>query len=205
MQTRSITAVSLAAALLAGTALPAHAYAVNDWDVRSRTIPASACTARDSAQAALLEMVQGAWRFTGTSTGKVTLTCPWPISFYPADQAQFVGPTSMYFYRVWYRDTDGPGAGAGLSSIPYARLSPGGAWSNVGLLGGGGGIVPPGVCQFNSNGHPEMTFMATVQPCTHNIYYNAIYSFEVTLSRSSSSQVVEFHGIDFVDGLTPQG
>ncbi|MBS0447090.1 MAG: hypothetical protein JSR59_14210 [Proteobacteria bacterium] len=204
MTTRTAVALSIAA-LCTGIATSARAYAINDWDVRSRTIPASACTPRDSAQAALLEMVQGAWRFTATATGRVTLTCPFPISSYPADQAQYIGPTSMQFYRVWYRDSDGPGATAALTTLPYARLAPLGGWSNIGLLGGGGGIVPPGVCQFVSNGHPETTFVATVQPCVHDIYYNAMYSFEVTLSRTATTQAVEFHGIDFIDGLTPQG
>jgi hypothetical protein len=201
MRTVFVTTALSGAAMLAAVSAQA---ALNDWDVRSRTIPASACTPRDSAQSALVEMVQGAWRFAGTSTGRVTFTCPFPISAFPADQAQGAG-TSMGFYRVWYRDADGAGPAASLVVTPYVRLAPGGAWSNIGLVGGGGGVVLPGVCQFLSNAHPDMTFMATVQTCGHDLQYNALYSFEVVVSRSSPSAVVEFHGIDFVDGQGPAG
>jgi hypothetical protein len=197
------TAFITTAALLA--AASAQALTVNDWDVRSRTIPASACTPSNSAQAALVEMVQGGWRFAGAATGSVKLTCPFPIAAFPHDYAQFVGPTSMYFYRVWYRDSDAAGNGGSIVVVPYLRQEPGGAWSNIGLVGGGGGFVPPGVCQFSSNGHPDMTFMATVQACRHDVQYNTLYSFEVTLTRATAGATVEFHGIDFHDGSTPAG
>lgn len=193
------------AALLAAATAPAWALPLNDWDLRSRTIPAAACAARDSSQAALIELVQGAWRFSGSNTGRVTLSCPLPISYFPADAAQAGGITPMNYYRVWYRDSDGAANSAALTVVPYVRLAPLGTWSNVGLLGGGGGIAPPGVCQFNSNGHPDMTFMATVQACAHNISTQALYTFEVTLMRTATTQAVEFHGIDFVDDNTAVG
>jgi hypothetical protein len=202
MRTSFFTTLLSGAAMLA--TLPAHAY--NDWDILSRTIPASACTPANSAQAAMVEMVQGAWRFVNTvTTGRVTLTCPFPISVFPADFAQAPGPAKMSFYRVWYRDSDGAGPGGSLVVTPYVRLAPGGAWMNIGLVGGGGGFVPAGICQFFSNAHPALTFMATVQPCSHDIQWNALYSFEVVLSRSTAGATVEFHGIDFYDGLTPAG
>jgi hypothetical protein len=197
--------IFITAAVAATLAPLAHAVTANDWDLRSRTIPASACTPRDSVQAAQLEMVAGAWRFVAGATGKVTLTCPLPISFFPADHAQYGSPTSMYFYRVWYRDADGASGAGGIVVIPYLRSAPGGGWSNIGLVGGGGGFVPPGVCQFSSNAHPAMTFMAQVQECRHEVQMNALYSFEVTLSRTTAGTTVEFHGIDFFDGVPPAG
>ena len=199
------TRFSIPILLAAAAALPVPALAANDWDLLSRTIPASACQVRDSAQAALVEMNQGAWRFAGASTGRVTLTCPLPISFFPADRAQNTNPTTMTFYRVWYRDSDAAGPAAAVTAIPYVRLWPSGTWSNIGLLGGGGGIVPPGVCQFSSNAFADVGFAAHTKDCKHDIQLNALYSFEVILSRTVSSQIAEFHGIDFHDGSTPAG
>lgn len=194
------------AALLTAAAIPADAALPNDWDIHSRTIPASACQVKDPAQAALVEMVQGAWRFSANNTGRVTLTCPFPISYFTADHAEYKpAGAQMTFYRVWYRDSDGATNAASVQATPYVRIWPGGAWSNIGLLGGGGGLVPPGVCQFSSNSHPDLGFAAHVQDCDYKIQINAMYSFEVTMYRNASTLTVEFHGIDFHDGGTAAG
>lgn len=194
----------LAAAILFAATAPALAALPNSWDLISRTIPASACEVRDKRQMARVELVQGGWRFVGSTTGRVTLTCPLPISYFPADHDLAAGDTEMTFYRVWYRDSDGPGAVTSVSATPYLRTDTG-AWTNIGLVGGGGGFVPPGVCQFNSNSHPNLAFATNIQDCAHDIQLNVLYSFEVTLQRNSTSQIVEFHGIDFWDGSLPQG
>ena len=195
----------LLSALLAAITLPAHAVP-NDWDVLSRNIPASACQVRDSAQAALVEMVQGAWRFAGNNVGRVTFTCPFPISYFPADHAEYLpGGTQMTFFRVWYRDSDGATNAASVQATPYVRLWPSGAWSNIGLVPGGGGFVPPGICQFNSGNFGDLGFAAHVKDCDHTIQLNALYAFEVTIARNAATLTVEFHGIDFHDGSTPAG
>lgn len=188
---------SLALALGAAAAAPAAHAALNTWDLFSRSIPASACTPRDAPSAARVEMVQGGWRFSGSNVGRVTFTCPLPISVFPADQAGGFSSTDMGFFRVWYRDSDGPGAAAQVLATPYLRTSLG-AWSNIGLFGGGGGgFVPAGVCQFNSNTFVDLVFAARVKDCKHSIVQNALYVFEVTMSRETATQTVEFHGIDF--------
>lgn len=177
---------------------------IHNWDLISRTVPASACEVRDKSQAARVELAQGGWRFVGSTTGRVTLTCPLPVSHFPADHDLGAGYTEMTFYRVWYRDSDGPDTVTSVSVTPYLRTDLG-AWTNIGLVGGGGGIVPPGVCQFNSNSHANLVFAANIQDCAHDIQLNALYSFEVTLERNSTSQTVEFHGIDFWDGSNAAG
>jgi hypothetical protein len=182
------------------TLLPtAPAMALNSWDLLSRSIPASACEVRNSQDAARVELVQGAWRFQGAQTGLVTLSCPLPITAFPADHDLGFGNSAMDFYRVWYRDSDGPGAAARVVVTPYLRMQTG-ALSNIGLIGGGGGVIPPGVCQFNSNAFPNVGFAVRARDCNHKIQLNALYWFEVTMQRNSSQQSVEFHGIDFHDG-----
>lgn len=185
------------AAVCVAAAAPAHA--VNTWDLISRTIPASACQVRDARQQSRVEVYRGGWRFLGNNVGSVTFTCPLPLSYFPADMALAAGDTMMTFFRVWYLDSDGPVAGANVGATPYLRTDQG-VWTNVGLWGGGGGVVPAGICQFNSNSHPDVLFATRVKDCVHAIALNAIYSFEVVLTRNAVGQTVEFHGIDFWDG-----
>lgn len=125
---KSLSSITLA--LGAFAAAPAAHAAFNTWDLFSRSIPASACTPRDAPSAARVEMVQGGWRFSGSNVGRVTLTCPLTISVFPADQALGFASTDMGFFRVWYRDSDGPGANAQVLATPYLRTSLG-AWSNM--------------------------------------------------------------------------
>lgn len=173
------------------------AFNVNTWDFISRSIPASACTPRDAASAQRVEMVSGGWRFIGNQVGRVVLTCPLPITYFPADKAQNVPPTALYVYRVWYRDSDGPANQASVRATPYRRNLLG-SWTNIGLAGGGGGIfAPPGVCEFNSNLYPEVLFVVHEKECQHKVEMNALYAYEVVLTREVGSQQVEFHGIDF--------
>lgn len=195
--------LSLALALGAAAAAPVAHAALNTWDLFSRSIRASACAPRDAPGAARVEMVQGGWGFSGNNVGRVTFTCPLPISVFPADQALGFASTDMGFFRVWYRDSDGPGVAAQVLATPYQRTSVG-AWSNIGLFGGGGGVAPPGVCQFNSNNFGDLVFAARIKECKHSIVQNAPYVFEVTMSRETASQAVEFHGIDF-DNSTVAG
>lgn len=195
----------LLASLSAMSAAPAASAAgLNTWDLISRSIPASACTPRDSAGLAAVEMVQGGWRFRSGSVGSVVLSCPLPITVFPADQAQGFASTKMAFYRVWYRDSDGLTASAGVLVTPYLRRS-NGSWLNIGLANGGGGIVPPGVCQFSSNAFADIGFAVHTKDCVHAIEQNALYTFEVTMRRDTPSQTVEFHGIDFDSGARPEG
>lgn len=190
-------------AIAGATLVPtAPALALNTWDLVSRSIPASACAVQNNQQSALVELVQGGWRFRGNFTGTVTLSCPLPITEFPADQSLGFNNTVMDFYRVWYRDSDGPGNVTRVSVTPYLRTQTG-AVSNIGLIGGGGGFIPPGVCQFNSNAHPNVAFAVRIQDCNHNIQLNALYWFEVTMQREAAQQSVEFHGIDFHDGTLP--
>lgn len=199
-------AVKIVAALAA--AIPftatAPAWAANTWDLISRSIPASACEVRDSQQAAKVELVAGGWRFAGATIGKVTLSCPLPIQAFPADMSLLFNTTVMDFYRVWYRDSDGPANVTSVKVIPYLRTDLG-VLSNIGLFPGGGGIVPPGVCQFNSNSYPHVVFAANIRDCNHAIQLNALYWFEVTLERNATTQTVEFHGIDFWNTTAPPG
>lgn len=204
MKRLSFSLKLLSVGAMAGAAFlpPAPAMALNTWDLISRSIPASACAVQNNQQSALVELFQGGWRFRGAFTGTVTLSCPLPITDFPADHTLGFNHTVMDFYRVWYRDSDGPGNVTRVSVTPFLRTQAG-AVSNIGLIGGGGGVVPPGVCQFNSNAHPNVAFAVRIQDCNHNIQLNALYWFEVTMQRENAQQSVEFHGIDFLDGTQP--
>lgn len=147
----------------------------------------------------MVELVAGGWRFVGATIGRVTLSCPLPIQAFPADMSLGFASTVMDSYRVWYRDSDGPANVTSVKVIPYLRTDLG-VLSNIGLFGSGDGIVPPGVCQFNSNSYPHVVFKAIVTNCNHAIPLNALYWFEVALQRTATTQTVEFHGIDFLDG-----
>lgn len=206
MKKHNLTLQLLGFGAIAGVslALPAPAMALNSWDLISRSIPASACEVTNNQEFSRVELVGGAWRFKGNQTGTVTLSCPLPITAFPADHNLGYNNTVMDFYRVWYRDSDGAGVAARVGVTPYLRTQTG-VLSNIGLIGGGGGFIPPGVCQFNSNAYADVGFKVRAQDCNHQIQLNALYWFEVTLQRLSAGSWVEFHGIDFHDGSRPAG
>jgi hypothetical protein len=190
-QVRKSPAVTLVAlAALVVSVLDARsAFALNPHDLWHRTVSASACSPLDSTQAAKVRLQNGAWRFDGVNTGTVSFYCPIPINAWPADNDE-PNYTQMQFFRVWYRDSDGMGVNARVTtSLHYRNLA--GAW-----------LAVPGA--LNSNVFPDMTFTTKQIPSVHNFALDALYSFYVTIYRSSALETVEFHGIDFRDGSTAE-
>ena len=180
--------IATAAALLVSTLNASSALAFNPRDLWHRTIPASACAPFDSVQAAKVRLQNGAWRFDGNNTGSVSFFCPIPINAWPADNDE-PDYTQMQFYRVWYRDSDGMGLNAKVAvSLRYRDLA-------------GGWLAVAGV--LNSNVFADMGFTTKIINCVHEFDTDALYSFYVTISRANALETVEFHGIDFRDGLTP--
>jgi hypothetical protein len=182
---RTITAVLIGSML---TASPA--WAINDYDLIHRTIPASACAPLDTGMAAKARLQNGAWRFDGANTGAVALYCPLPVNAFPADLAQGFG-THLQFFRVWYRDSDGGAVAARVTaSLHYRSLA--GTWNAV-----------PGT--FNSSTFADILFatkIVLIPGGGHDFVMDGLYSFYVTLVRTNVDEIVEFHGIDFRDGTS---
>jgi hypothetical protein len=65
----------------------------------------------------------------------------------------------------------------------------------------GGWLAVAGV--LNSNVFADMGFTTKIINSVHDFDTDALYSFYVTISRANALETVEFHGIDFRDGLTP--
>jgi hypothetical protein len=166
------------------------AWAQNPRDLWHRTVPASACAPLDSVQAAKVRLQNGAWRFDGNNTGTVSFYCPVPINAWPADNDE-PDHTEMEFYRVWYRDPDGMATDARVTTtLRYRDLA--GAWQTV-------------AGTLNSNVFANTGFTTKVIDSEHTFEMDALYSFYVTMSRTAATQTVEFHGIDFRNGLQPEG
>jgi hypothetical protein len=182
--------VATAGALVVAMLGAVPAWAVNPWDLWHRTVPASACAPLDSAYAAKVRLQNGGWRFDGANTSTVAFYCPIPMNAWPADDAQ-PNYTTMQFYRVWYRDSDGTAVNARVTvSLKYRGLD--GLWHDV-------------AGDLNSNVFADTGFTTKIINSVHQFETDALYSFYVTIYRANSNQTVEFHGIDFRDGSGPEG
>jgi hypothetical protein len=162
-------------ALLAG----AHSARANDPDVRATTVPATACQPASSADASRVVLANGAWVFNGTATGTILFYCPLPINGNTEFDA--FNDNDMTVSRIFYRDTDGMGAGAEvivrlLFRTP-ALFAIGAAWS--------------------SNSSAVVVDTTAFHPFAHDMPNVALYSFEVRLSRTSTLDNPAFYGIDF--------
>jgi hypothetical protein len=162
-------------ALLAG----AHSARANDPDLRATTVPAAECQPENDTQDARVTLSGGAWTFNSTSTGTITFYCPLPINGNTEFDA--FNDNDMTMIRVLYRDTDGMGAGAEVTARLLFRtpglFSVGAAWS--------------------SNSSNVMVDTTAFHPLVHDLFPSVLYSFFVTLSRTSTVDNPAFFGIDF--------
>jgi hypothetical protein len=187
---RRVAGVTVALSMSVLTSNPALAQ-LNPHDLTHRTVPASSCAPLDAGQSAKVRLQNGAWRFDGANTGTVSLYCPLPMNAFPADNSE-PNYTQMEFFRVWYRDSDGTAVNARVTaSLRYRALD--GGWESA----------HPGA--FNSNVYVSTGFSTKIFDATHTFETDAIYSFYITIYRANADQTVEFHGIDFRDGLQPAG
>ena len=174
--------------LAAAVSLPALA---NEQDVWSTTVPASSCEPSNEASANKVVLSNGAWVFSGNNIGLVTFYCPLAINAFTV--ANFSNDNDISSFRIYYRDTDGGIFGA-PNGVPTnqarvtARLtyrksdgmySAGSLWSSQGT-------------PFNVRSNTTV-----VKPNVHDVQANALYSFIVTMLRTTPTQNPAFSGIDF--------
>lgn len=154
----------------------------NDQDVRATTVPATACQPATHAMAALVQISNAAWTFAGNATGTVYLYCPLPINGNTVSGAGDDNDISAY--RIYYRDSDGTGAAAEVTTrLLYRRsdglYSGGAAWSS------------------NSNLLDTTTNTVVFHLNAHDMTADGVYSFLVTLRRTNTDASAVFSGIDF--------
>jgi hypothetical protein len=176
-----LATLTAAGLLLAG----AHGARANDQDLRATTVPATACQPASSAQAAEVVLANGAWAFTGTNTGTITFYCPLPINGNTVSDA--TDDNDISAFRVYYRDTDGTGSAAEVTARLIFRTT------GVGTIGS----------TWSSNSSNVMTDTMAFQLVTHDMSASAMYSFLVTLSRTSTTESPAFTGIDFANPQVP--
>lgn len=172
----------LFAAMAAVFAVPSIASA-NSPDVAATTIPASACRPENDGTDAKVALSNGAYVFTGNSTGTVKFYCPLPIT---SNTSSGVGYNSLSRYNVYYRDTDATGNAAQIMAGLYYRTT---------------SLIAVGPT-FSSNAinAGENLKDDRIQPVDLNHTFGAfrLYFFGVAMTRDNTSQSPAFSGIDFV-------
>ena len=166
------------------------AAVANDQDVQATTIPASACRPESDTADASVRMVNGAFIFNGNSTGTVRFFCPLPIN-----RLTVSGPSNdndLTGYRVYYRDTDGTGNLAEITTHLFYRNSNAGSSIAVGAAWG-------------SNSNPSNSTVNTsfFVGQTHQFEAFRLYFFGVTMRRNNINQDPAFGGIDFIPPQVP--
>jgi len=173
------TTAFLAALAALAAAAPLRA---NDQDVRGTTVPATACQPASTASAEKLQLSNAAWVFASGATGTVYLYCPLAINGNTVSDASDDNDASSY--RIYYRDSDGTGGAAEVTTrLVYRRAD--------GLYSGG--------AEWSSNSNLLDTEENTIdfQDNPHDLTANGVYSFFVTIARTNVNESPAFSGIDF--------
>ncbi|MFN2201752.1 MAG: hypothetical protein ACK2UO_11120 [Caldilineaceae bacterium] len=167
----------LIATMIVAISLP---VAANDRDVRAKTVPASVCEPANSGTENRVLLSNGAWVFRSGQTGTVTFWCPVSLNAYTVSNTG--NDNDISWYRVYYRDTDGTGTAARVTTrLTYRRSN--------GLFSAGS--------TWNSNSSSGTGNKIAYKQNTHDVRFGALYAFLVTLQRTSTSQSPAFSGIDF--------
>ena len=152
-------------------------------DLIHTTVPASACQPLYN-DAHLIRMVNAAWAFRKGETGRATLYCPLPIhssEFLPNDR-------SIDNIRIFYKDSDGPGAQASVKvRLMHRNFNPGGIF-NTGPEWDSNTINSPS---------DDEDYRIEFHGIDRTLNKNRIYSFRVNLERVSEGESPVFTGIDF--------
>jgi hypothetical protein len=184
--TKVSTAFCCAILITAGMA------AANTSDLAHRTVPASACQPLTSVQAAKVKLHNGGWEFEGNNTGAVSFYCPISLNrFFASGLGQ---GNQISQLRIYYRDSNGTNVAARVTvGLRYRTAA--GEFVNPATLSG--------PLTFNSNavgGPLDTGHTSYVHNYAHDLQWDALYSFYVTLERSSVLQNPAFHGVDFYLG-----
>ncbi|MEG3845786.1 hypothetical protein QT971_00970 [Microcoleus sp. herbarium19] len=186
MQLKGLIFITAIAALFT---FPSAAVA-NDQDVQATTIPASACRPESDTADASVRMVNGAFIFNPNSTGTVRFFCPLPINRLTVSNPS--NDNDLTGYRVYYRDTDGTGNLAAITTHLFYRNSSAASSIAVGAA-------------WSSNSNPSNLTVNTsfFVPQNHQFEAFRLYFFVVTMRRNNINQDPAFGGIDFVVPQVP--
>lgn len=177
------TSTVASAAFVAGVFFSPVGFA-NDFELRSTTIPASACRPTHDINDELVKLKNGAYVFRQGKIGEVSFLCPLPLN-----------GVNMTSYRIFFKDSN-----RCLSSTNvHARLryrnkngqtpvSP--KWTST-------LETPPGEFCFPAPGSDSNT--TEVIPLIETLAPGRLYNFVVQIRRESDTQKVTFSGIDFPD------
>jgi len=163
---------------LAGLILHSNAHAFED----SVAIPASACSPVNEVQAESVYLQAGSWAFTDNSVGTVVLNCPVPRNAFRPPETSPLYIVGIEGYRVFFSDSDA----AGTNSVLRVRLC---------ARTAGRGLHLVGQMWVSSPSTPKHQIQFV--PTPHIVEVDALYFFQVQMSRSTTSERVLFAGIDF--------
>lgn len=152
----------------------------SDRDMLATTVPATACEPINSSHANEVELSNAAWVFRGANTGTITFYCPVPRNARTLSDA--TDDNDISAYRIYYRDSDGTGTAARVTArLVYRRAD--------GLFSAGS--------TWDSNSLAATGNTTAIKANSHDLRFDALYSFLVTLNRTSTQQDPAFSGIDF--------
>ncbi|MEJ2426187.1 MAG: hypothetical protein P8101_17350 [Candidatus Thiodiazotropha sp.] len=172
--------IPIAALLFAGLGSVGNLSLANTTDIMATTVPASICQPLTSSDASKVRLSNGQWTFTGSAVGKVNFYCPYlRNAWHMSSDGNY---NSMTSYRILYRDSDGTGNAAQVTTRFFRR--------------GENGIVPAG-STWDSNNYTDSGNNSRIHNNSHSLSYNGNYYFFVTIYRSNSTQNPAFSGIDF--------
>ncbi|MEG5065958.1 hypothetical protein QUB33_20280 [Microcoleus sp. B3-A4] len=174
---------------IAGLCTFPSAAVANDQDVQATTIPASACRPESNTADASVRMVNGAFIFNGNSTGTVRFFCPLPINRLTVSDSS--NDNDLSAYRVYYRDTDGTGNLAEITTRLFYRNSD--ASSSIAV----------GAAAWSSNSSNLRVNTSFYVPQAHQFGVYRLYFFVVTMRRNNINQDPAFGGIDFIPPQVP--
>ena len=149
-------------------------------DILSTTIPASACQPDSSAASGRVSLTNGAYVFSGNATGTVRFYCPLPVSRYTSNG--LANDNDISSYHVYYRDPDGLANSSEITTRLFYRNVNG--QTAVGSASSSN--------SFNVTGNT-----ARIVRLNHNLGFERLYYFLVTIRRSSTELRPAFSGIDF--------
>ncbi len=175
----------IAFATIAASLAISHPVLANTQDVSATTIPASACRPQDDAADAKVTLSNGAYVFKGSATGTVIFYCPLPINANTISDDTNANGISTY--RVYYRDTDGHGLEAEVTTRLAFRdaeslKTVGSTWTSN--------------ARFSSSSSGNTRKNVSLN---HYLGSGRLYFFVVTMKRTDTSENPAFSGIDFVD------
>ncbi|MEZ5537036.1 MAG: hypothetical protein R3F02_15615 [Thiolinea sp.] len=180
------TNISLGVSLISSClVIYSNTLLANDTDLVATTVPASACVPVSSTDMNRARLSNGAWVFSGSSTGTIRLYCPLPVNAFTLSNSS--NDNDITRYRVYYRDSDATGNDAIVRTRLVYRTS-----SGMFYAGSTWSSNTPNFSSTSLTGN-----RIDIHPNPHDVRSNALYSFYISIYRRNTSQNPVFSGIDF--------